>query len=144
MRPLLIVSDSHGLVDELLSLIYKYPNHTVLHLGDYCINEKILNDNNIIYVRGNCDFSRAQLERLELIDDKKIFMTHGHKYDVKYNDMRIYYKALEAQCDYCLFGHTHIPYKELKDNIWFINPGSFKSGTYAVIENDNIQIKNWK
>lgn len=142
MLKLLIVSDSHGLKDELVDLVNRYKDYQVLHLGDYCISEKILDENNIIYVKGNCDFSRSLESRVLNIEGYKIFMTHGHKYKVKSNYMNIYYKALEENVNYCLFGHTHNEAMFKENKITFINPGSYKdSRSYVLIEDDKVYFK---
>lgn len=142
MRPLLIVSDSHGLKDELFELFLKYKDYYIIHLGDYCINDSLLEKRNICFVRGNCDLSFAPVERLLNIDGNIIFMTHGHKYNVKSQMNSLYYKALENKANYCLYGHTHIEALFSSEGITFINPGSFKSNrSYCVIENGEVIFK---
>ena len=62
-------------------------------------------------------------------DDKKIFVTHGHMYNVKYdhNYHTMKEKGLSIGADAVIFGHTHIPYCENFGNILLLNPGSVKS-----------------
>lgn len=142
MEKLLIISDSHGLTDELIKLCRSHRDYKILHLGDFCINEKTLNDLNICYVKGNCDFSRADSEKLLEINGKKIFMTHGNKYNVKSSIMNLYYKALELNVDYCLFGHTHHELMCIEDGITFLNPGSLKdTGSYIEIVEGKVSFK---
>ncbi len=142
MRNLLIISDTHkdtALIEELLK---KYEGYTVFHCGDFCVDEEILKKNNITYVFGNCDHKGDIYDIILEMDSKKIFITHGHKYNVKFGLEKIYFKALELGCDYVFFGHTHQPLNIECNGIHFINPGSLKYGrTYALIENDNIEIK---
>ena len=48
--------------------------------------------------------------------------------------------AKEQKVDAALFGHTHRPYCEKIDGIWFLNPGSVGSyccADYAVITVEN-------
>ena len=45
---------------------------------------------------------------------------------------------MEQNVDYTIFGHTHIPNMVVHDNITLINPGAFKDGYYAVIEDDYV------
>lgn len=142
MLKLLIVSDSHKESNDLISLFEKYPDHTKIHLGDYQIDEDILNQYKVIFVKGNCDFSKADKEKVLFLDNKKFFITHGDRYKVKSTYNNIFYKAQELNADYCLFGHTHIKTKFSEENIWFLNPGSFKSErSYIIIENDEIKFK---
>ena len=79
----------------------------------------------VINVKGNCDFSvDVPGERIENIGGKKFFITHGHRYDVKYDLSRLKYKAMEENADVVLFGHTHLSKIIYENGIWFVNPGS--------------------
>lgn len=126
MQKWLIVSDSHGLNKELKELFDTHKDYKIFHCGDYCINDKLLKEYNVNYVRGNCDFSRHSLEEIIDIDGFKILLTHGHKYDVKRTYTNIYYRALELNADYVFFGHTHRQSNFCEDGITFLNPGSLK------------------
>lgn len=137
MLKLLVISDSHGLEKELIELFNKYKDYTILHLGDYTIDEGILDKYNVIYVRGNCDFfSKAEVERIIEIDGVKIFMTHGHKYNVKLNLLNLVYKSLEVGANFTFFGHTHESCYFKEDGTVFINPGSLKYSRSYVVIND--------
>lgn len=65
---------------------------------------------------------------------KKIFFIHGHPYYVKHGYERIEEEAKNRGADICLFGHTHIPYTEYKDGIYFMNPGAVFNGSYGIID----------
>lgn len=124
-----VVSDTHRSkyhMKKLLKLVED--TEIMLHLGDNVDDIEFLQTaykGKIIAVRGNCDFSYTYpIERLEIIDGKRIFMTHGHKYDVKYDLLRLKYRASEVQADVVLFGHTHMSMAIYDKGIWFINPGS--------------------
>ena len=105
-----------------------YNTELIIHLGDNVqdANEiKRIYTGSIINVRGNCDFNvDAPSERLEVINSKRFFITHGHRYDVKYSLSRLKFRALEQKADVVLFGHTHISQIVYEEGIWFINPGS--------------------
>lgn len=145
-----LLSDSHGDIYGAKRAIKKMGDVDLLiHLGDYCrdaekISKEIKRD--IIYVRGNCDFSSdVETDRIIEFGGKKIFITHGHKYNVKSDYMGLYYKAEEIGADAVLFGHTHTAIVFEMNGILFINPGSVsrpRNGieTYAVItvEKNNI------
>lgn len=124
-----VVSDTHRNSGSLKKVVNKVKNADILiHLGDNVddVDELRLNfDNKIINVRGNCDFSvTAPVERIEEIGGKRIFITHGHRYGVKYNLMKLRYKAMEVEADVVLYGHTHISEINYEEGIWYINPGS--------------------
>lgn len=121
----------------------------IIHAGDHWSDarelENIYKDIPIKYVRGNCDFALAPVEELVEVGNKKIFVTHGHMYDVKleagrYN--RIKNRGIELGVDAIVFGHTHIPYCENSGDILMLNPGSVKyTRNYGIIEIENDKIK---
>lgn len=103
----------------------------------------------IICVRGNCDTEVDQMV-LEFpimsdvstifIDGKKLFLTHGHKYDPQ-NLPPL------SDGDIFLFGHTHIPTDVTVDGVRCLNPGSVsipKGGSrnsYLVYEQGEFMLK---
>lgn len=156
MADIIVFSDSHGNtknIEKALSLQIKKPD-ALLFLGDGLSSFSYIDTMGIktYFVSGNCDvnaFSYGSMgdEFLFELNDKRIFMTHGHKYDVKYSLVRLIYAAREKDADIVLFGHTHIPYegvitKEsypslgLTKNIYLLNPGSVKDGHFGVVSVD--------
>lgn len=74
-------------------------------------------------VRGNCDaevdgmvlsFDVLTPEKSFNINGLSLYATHGHHLDEV---------NLEG-IDVVLYGHTHIPTKELNEGVWLLNPGS--------------------
>ncbi len=143
---ILVASDAHGHTADLIKFIGKEKFDMLFYLGDYVSDGKeISNILNIPYkiVRGNgdqsiCGFSDDEVFRLE---DKTIFLTHGHKYNVNFELERIYYKAKEIEADYIFFGHTHVPIIEKIDHIIIVNPGSVflprtadRQGSFGIVE----------
>lgn len=138
-----VISDSHGSISGAKRAIQKMGEVDYLvHLGDYCrdaerISKELKRD--IIYVKGNCDLGcDIETDKIIEAEGKKIFLTHGHKYNVKYDYMDLCLHAGEVGADAVLFGHTHYAEVFEKDGILFINPGSVsrpRNGieTYAVI-----------
>ncbi len=124
-----IVSDTHGNVnDAVIALEQMKPLDFVIHLGDYTEDGDIIKERlgiEVIGVKGNCDFhSILPEDRLLEVGDKKIFITHGHRYDVKWNYQKIFYKGLEMHADVVLFGHTHVATRFIEEGILVMNPGS--------------------
>jgi putative phosphoesterase len=124
-----VISDTHRYSWIIENAINKLENPDVLiHLGDNVQDLKEISKyykGPIINVKGNCDFAvDTPSERIEMIAGKKVFMTHGHKYDVKYDLSRLKYRALELEVDIALFGHTHVSKIAYENGIWFVNPGS--------------------
>lgn len=77
-------------------------------------------------VRGNCE---AEVDQMVLdfpvladymiipYNDKIIFATHGHHYNIDS-------KPKLAEGSYLLYGHTHVPLNQESDGIVCMNPGS--------------------
>lgn len=124
-----IMSDTHrnkNMIDKACQHIKDAD--MVIHLGDNVedVNEiKTKYHGEIISVTGNCDFmTTIPLERIEIIEGKTFFITHGHEYGIKYDLNRLKYRAMEVNADIALFGHTHMPFIADELGILFINPGS--------------------
>jgi predicted phosphodiesterase len=94
----------------------------VVHLGDGASDfTKTLPDNYekpFVAIEGNGEYygfvgadRRYRPKRTETVEfeGKKIFMTHGHLYDVKYGLSRLIAAGYEKGADIILFGHTHGP-----------------------------------
>ncbi|MCC5910164.1 MAG: metallophosphoesterase [Clostridiaceae bacterium] len=125
-----ILGDSHGQrcnIDIAMKQIEGKVD-VVIHTGDiYADIEYMRNTYNIkiIGVKGNCDFHEDAADKLlEVIDGKRFFVTHGHKYNVKNNLNNIFYKGKEVNADIIVFGHSHIPYYSKEENVVLLNPGS--------------------
>jgi putative phosphoesterase len=124
-----VVSDTHRNKSSIEQLRDKISGLDMLiHLGDNVDDISIIEKyytGNIISVKGNCDFLKSiPTERIEEICGKKLFLTHGHIYDVKNNLLRLRDKALQIGATIVLYGHTHIGQIDFEEGIWYINPGS--------------------
>lgn len=124
-----IVSDTHRnnfYINKVKNVIEKAD--VLIHLGDNTADCDILNASfkGMVYgVSGNCDyFTKYPVEEVIEIEDKKVLITHGHEYEVKYGLGALINRAKELNVDAALFGHTHEALIEEYENIKFINPGS--------------------
>lgn len=141
-----VVSDTHNYTRLIIKTLKSMePFDLILHLGDVTGDgEKIAYELDIdsVIVKGNCDpLSKYNEEEIIEIGGKKIFLTHGHKYNVNRDYNHIYYRALELEADIALFGHTHVPVNLVEDGIILMNPGSSheprtpdKIKTFGIIE----------
>lgn len=140
---IVIVSDSHGDINSL-SLIHERhlrESDLFIHCGDSELPAHHPVLSRYLSVRGNCDFDKQLLkERVEPITfGVRMFVTHGHLYDVKYSLTRLYYKARELEANLVCYGHSHCIGAEMVDGIIFINPGSLvlprntKEKTYVLL-----------
>ena len=125
-----VVSDTHGFINKTLKALRKIKNlDLIIHLGDYVKDareiERQLNLE-VIYIRGNCDYSemKVELEKVLKIENKNIFITHGHNYDVKNGVSKIFYRAKEINSDIVLFGHSHMSMILEYEDVLILNPGS--------------------
>lgn len=130
MAKIIIFTDIHGETQNLLRLepIIEGAN-AALFLGDGIRSLEILSGaarKKLTVVRGNCDtfadmFARLPSELQIEVAGKRIFMTHGHNYDVKSTASVIQKKAAELAVHVCVYGHTH-KYKTWEyGGILFIN-----------------------
>lgn len=126
---IIVISDTHRQqIDLIHSLIDLQKPDVILHLGDNVEDgenlSKIFGIETII-VKGNGDFnSDYPYDRILDLAGKRIFMTHGHRYNVKNSYMSLYYKGLEVKADMVLYGHTHVPLNVNEKGMIIMNPGS--------------------
>ncbi|PLT30200.1 metallophosphoesterase [Peribacillus deserti] len=124
----LIISDSHGLIDELTELKIRHKDADVfIHCGDSELDFGHEALDGFQYVRGNCDFdSRFPKSISKEMLGYRFFVTHGHLYNVKMTLMNLSYQAEEEQAEIVCFGHSHIAGSEMIGGRLFINPGSIR------------------
>ena len=126
---ILVFSDSHGKIAPMeRAIISENPDH-VLHLGDCVRDFRQLQEQfpqlPMTNVPGNCDYGDLSPHSLAVtLDSVRIFMTHGHVYQVKYMYLRARYAALEQESALLLFGHTHNAMTYYEDGLHMLNPGS--------------------
>lgn len=145
-----VVSDTHRSYYDIQQFLVKTSAaDLIIHLGDNVVDAELIKENfngKILSVSGNCDFSSfVPSEKIEIIEGFKFFITHGHKYDVKYNLLGLKDKALEIGANVVLYGHSHISQIVYEEGMWFINPGSaaqprggFKSFALINISNSKV------
>ena len=137
---ILVMSDSHGSKKNMFDALEIESPDVILHLGDNirdCYDVEAMHPEIMLRtVRGNCDQGYHGLDMDEFtLEGKKIFMTHGHLYNVKIGKKRILEAAAARDVDILLFGHTHIPYYKDENGLIAINPGSIGTGkSYAILD----------
>ena len=148
-----VLSDTHR-YESYIKMAAKMCKNAdvVLHLGDNVSDVEIIKKQtgkDVVFVKGNCDIERtAKVEQLIELENKKIFMTHGHEYGVKSSLLNLNYRARELGADIALYGHSHIASIEKHDGIWFVHPGSVSlprglKHTIAFIEIKDGVINSW-
>lgn len=142
---ILVFSDTHGRINKCIKVIQSISEvDLIIHLGDVIQDvydlQQIFPNIQLEYVLGNNDFfSKGPKEKILQLNNKKIYMTHGHIYRVKTEYDKIVNKALNLDADLLLFGHTHVPYKDIRKNMQILNPGSisipnYGRPTYGIVE----------
>ncbi|MUV39405.1 putative metallophosphoesterase YsnB [Lentibacillus sp. JNUCC-1] len=140
----LIVSDSHGLTQELSQIKQRHEVSAMIHCGDSELDMDAEELQHYIKVAGNCDFdSRYPTEQAVEIGDLVFYVTHGHLTDVNAGLLALSYRSKEYNADVVCFGHTHKAGAELVDEQLLINPGSIKQSrgkyeeSYAILTWDS-------
>ena len=128
MKRVLVLSDSHGNVGNMIRAVKREEPDMILHLGDCVVDADALRREfphiTMVNVPGNCDFSRGDTERLIDIDGYKVLMCHGHTDGVKMSYMHLELHAKEIGADLALFGHTHKLFYDKHNGLAMMNPGS--------------------
>ena len=126
---ILIVSDTHGKLRYFKEMLERTGTPDLLiHLGDSeGQHEEIarLAGCPVEIVRGNCDYS-SELPQDKLIDIGKyrVFLTHGHRYQVNFGLQTLAEAARLRGADIAMYGHTHVPMLHYGKDVTILNPGS--------------------
>ncbi len=144
---LCVFSDSHGYTRKMLQAIRHEQPDMLVFLGDgsrdFDAVRSAFPHLPALDVRGNCDtISDSPLFLVFTVQGVKIFMTHGHRYGVKYDPDfdELCSAAKKAEAGIALFGHTHQAYCRIRDEVLLLNPGSVGERgktSYAVIQIQN-------
>ncbi len=129
----LVVSDSHGNVENMRRAVELVRPDAVLHIGDGWRDAEALArafpELPMEKVPGNCDCRLGEAaERVVELEGKRIMLCHGHTLGVKTDLGMLLRAALEREADAVLFGHTHKPFVDIRRGIVMLNPGSIGSG----------------
>ena len=139
---ILVVSDTHGDFYNFKKAVDAQKNaDIIIHCGDSRDELDAIKmhyqDKAVIAVKGNCDLgSTLPLVEERVIEGKKLFITHGHMYNVKSGLYTLCCAAREAKADIVLYGPTHNALCEYDDGLYILNPGSLSGyyGSYAYID----------
>ena len=144
----LIVSDSHKKNENIEKVLKKVkPIDLMIHCGDAEGAEdyiRELAECPLIIVAGNNDFfSQLDREKVFNVDKYKVFLTHGHYYYVSMGVERLVEEAKQRGVDIVMYGHTHKPMLDIREDVVIINPGSIsyprqdgRVPTYMIMEID--------
>ncbi len=137
---ILVLSDSHGNIGNMVQAVERESPQMIFHLGDCWRDGQRLHerypDIGFFQVPGNCDYrSSEQPELLLFLENRRVLLCHGHTYGVKQSLIGAGLAAEEQDLDLFLFGHTHKPLVDKRGKTLFLNPGSIGEGRayYGVI-----------
>ena len=142
---ILVLSDSHSTLRFMRLCVETVKPNALIHLGDYFDDGTALHelfpDIPFYQVPGNCDRYRCPPGQPEILVDRvcgvRLYMTHGHRHQVKLTTSALLKDARAARADAVLYGHTHAAdCHEEEDGLWVINPGSsgYYGGSAGIIE----------
>ncbi len=148
---ILVLSDSHAGRSFMRWCMDAVKPHAVVHLGDYYADAEVMAEENpsipFYRVPGNCDFNRGFIPdpetRVEKVCGVMLFMTHGHRHNVKISTYSLLKDARACKVQAVLYGHTHqADCHQEEDGLWVLNPGTcgVYGGSAGLIETENGQI----
>lgn len=126
---ILIVSDTHGRDENILSVLKKMDKFDMMiHCGDVEGSEPMLRQAagcECVFVRGNNDFFTSLPRETQVqIGKYRVMVTHGHDYGVSMSNAMLKSEAIAKGNDIVIYGHTHRPVIEIGNDITVLNPGS--------------------
>ena len=150
---ILVLSDSHGNVENMARCAELTDPNIILHLGDCQRDAEALHRQlpaiPMQTVPGNCDWGAVDTpEVLTEYAGVRILMMHGHTHGVSpYSYDKAAYRAEELHCSVLLFGHTHISIVNNDGRVLAVNPGSpscprgGRSPSFALLEIENGDVR---
>ena len=117
-----VISDTHGLLREEVKK-QLHNSDVIIHLGDVG-KVGVLNELKgiapLFVIKGNVDEGREVLMDLE----KELDIDYeGFRFKLIHNLKELNFD-LDNRPDIVFYGHSHMPYEKLKEEILYINPGS--------------------
>ena len=126
---ILIVSDTNRHEENLEIVLQREKNLDMLiHLGDSEGSEdyiRTIAECPCYIVKGNNDyFSDLNRDIKMTIGKYRVLLTHGHHYYVSLGTETIISEGRAQDMDIVMFGHTHRPLVDIREDITVLNPGS--------------------
>lgn len=149
---ILVLSDSHSSMRFMRRCVSLVQPDALIHLGDYYDDGLTIGEEfphiPIYQVPGNCDAHRGFIPdpeiRVEKICGIWMYLTHGHRHQVKLSRHALIADARAAKVQVVLYGHTHEAdcHREA-DGLWVLNPGTsgYYGGSAGLIEAEGCQVR---
>ena len=149
---LLIISDTHGIVEPALDYIAAHLEiEQLIHLGDTAKDARLIAERTglpMLAVIGNNDKGEPEpVEHKAVFGGVKMLLMHGHTRFVERGLANALAASAEAGADMLMYGHTHFFYYREHDGLHVLNPGSAGgikvfSATAALLEVADGQVKS--
>ena len=150
---ILVLSDSHSAMSFMRRAVEQVKPDAIVHLGDHYDDGETLHEEfsyiPFYQVPGNCDRYRTPPHARDILIlpvlGVSLYMTHGHRHQVKLLLSLLLRDAREAKVDAVLYGHTHVAdCHQEEDGLWVLNPGSCGSygGSVGLIEVEDKKISS--
>ena len=128
-----VFSDTHGNTARMIAAVRRFRPDCVIHLGDFERDAQSLRrefpELPLYNVCGNCDYgAQAPVRSVVQLGPVRVFLTHGHAYNVRWGVDSLVYAAQEQQAQLALYGHTHIPDFQEIGGVQVLNPGTAGQG----------------
>ena len=144
---ILVISDSHGRNDDIEGVLKQVGDIEMIHCGDVERGDSYIREIAgcpVVMVAGNNDYYLDLPNEEEIrLGDYKVLVTHGHNYYVNSGVDYLREHALEMGYDVVMYGHTHVPFIEIGDDVTILNPGSIsyprqagRKPTFLIMEID--------
>lgn len=128
MKKILVLSDSHGNLNNMILAVQREEPDMVFHLGDGWRDARKLSKRFpgliLEQVPGNCDFQNESAVRVLSVEGILVMLCHGHTFNVKAGYLTLQYAAEEKGVAAALFGHTHRVFYDRHNGVSYLNPGS--------------------
>ena len=145
---ILVISDSHGKNDDVKHVIKQVGDIDMLiHLGDV--------ERGPDYIRGlvNCPVHivagnndndvTLPYDETFMIGEYRVYITHGHRFYVNSGVSCLEEYAIANKIDIAMYGHAHMPYINIGEQVTILNPGSIsyprqngRKQTFLIMEID--------
>ena len=128
-----VFSDTHANTARMVEAVRALRPDCLIHLGDLVRDTEVLRrefpELPLHRVCGNCDIGSGAPDRLVVeLGPVKLFLTHGHLYNVDWSLDYLVYAAQEAGARAALFGHTHEALNVEIGGVQVMNPGTAGKG----------------
>lgn len=124
-----VISDTHGNMPAIRRAIAAVgPVDMWLHAGDFSQDANALAEFTglpVTAVAGNCDgIATAKVDEFIEAVGKRIWLTHGHRYQVKERTKELAWWSRQFGADIVVYGHSHRPEIICEEDVIIFNPGS--------------------